>query len=356
MIYCLAIDWLAFFCESETGCLNEYIPDFGYRLEPHGTRQYRQLITVTLHGIDLFEVQQLPCSSILNSKSMIIKVCNRWLYQGGLWYLVNKFLSLHRIRVLNISRVDICADFNNFHGGLSAVSLIEGFLSAKYRHIGRGIGNAHFNHFSKKDGKFSRSHVNYTGLSFGSNESAARAYLYNKSFELMTVKDKPWIREMWKECGLENTPQKPVWRLEISIKSKGMKFKDKEKSDIIKIDENNVQNSDFIKLMYHTFVHSLFSFVRNRESITNISREPRMQLFNGEPFVKRCALSNESAGNRAERILIKALWQMSEKYRGNNVVEDEGISKLLATNLAQNTGLLQWLIQKRETWSQPNKQ
>lgn len=356
MNYCLAIDWLSFFCECDLGYINEYIPDFGYRLAPHGTRQYRQLITVTLRGIDLFEVQQQPCSSILNPKSLIIKVCNRWLYQGGLWYLVNKFLSLNHIRVLNISRIDICADFNAFHGGLSPVSLIEGFLSAKYRHIGRGIGNAHFNHFAKREGKYSRSHVNYTGLSFGSNESAARAYLYNKSFELLTVKDKPWVREMWQECGLSNTPQAPVWRLEISIKSKGMQFRDKETSDIIKIDENRVQHSDFVKLIYHTFVYSLFSFVRNREGITNISREPRMQLFSGEAYLKRCALSSQSAGNRAERILIKSLWQLSEKYHGNDIVNDEGISKLLATNLAANTGLLQWLMDKRETWNKPTKQ
>lgn len=355
MKYALAIDWLALYCQSETGQINQYLPRYGFVIAPHGTRQFRQLITVTLDGRDLFEVQQVPCSNILKPRTMIIKVCNRFLYTGSLFFLLNRFLEENHLQVLNISRLDICADFNTFANNLQPISLIKKFLSAEFRHIGRGIGSAYFNHFAKKESEYSRSYLNYTGLSFGSNESSARAYLYNKSFELMTVKDKPYIKEFWKECGLTNTPMCPVWRLEISIKSKGMRFVDKSTMQEITISGELIEQNDMLSLVFHTFAKSLFSFVRNHSAIKNITREPRIELFNGEPTLIRTVLCKKSAGNRTERILIKQLWQLSQVYSGNEIVEDEGITKILAAELAHCTGLTEWLGKKKDTWETPKR-
>lgn len=355
MIYALSIDWLSLYCESDTGEICQWIDRYTYEVAPHGTRQFKQLIYVRMDGEDFAEVQQIPCSHILKNRTLIVKFCNRFLYSRGLWYLVHRFIEGNGLRVLNISRIDLCADFNTFHNGLHPLSLIKGFMGSTYRHIGRGLGSSHFNHFARKEGKCSRSYLNYTGLSFGTNESAAKVYLYNKSFELMTVKDKPWIRQLWQLAGLQNDKENNVWRLEVSIKSKGMQFKDKATGDIHKLQTDNLQESHYLSLVYHTFIRALFSFIRNREGITNISREPRIKLFNGEPYLSRVVLNNDSAGNRMERILIKQLWQMADTYRGNDIVEDEGISKLLATNLAQNTNLSEWLADKSKKWVKPTK-
>lgn len=355
MIYALSIDWLSLYCESDTGEISQYIDRYTYEIAPHGTRQFKQLIYVRMDGEDFAEVQQIPCSNILKTRTLIVKFCNRFLYSGALWYLVNRFLEQNKLRVLNVSRVDLCADFNTFHKGLHPISLIKGFLSSTYRHIGRGLGGSYFNHSARKEGKYSRSFLNYTGLSFGSNESAAKVYLYNKSFELVTVKDKPHIRQLWQNAGIKNDRENDVWRLEISIKSKGMQFKDKKTKDVHKLSTQKLTENQYLSLIYHTFVKSLFSFIRNRDGITNVSREPRLQLFNGEPFLERCVLNRQSEGNRAERILIKQLWQMSDTYRGNDIIEDEGISKLLATNLAKNTNLTEWFNVKSKTWKVPTK-
>lgn len=355
MIYALSIDWLSLYCESDTGEICQYVDRYTYEIAPHGTRQFKQLIYVRIDGEEFAEVQQIPCSNVLKSRTLIVKFCNRFLYSKALWYLVSRFLEQNKLRVLNISRVDLCADFNTFHRGLHPISLIKGFLSSTYRHIGRGLGSSHFNHSARKEGKYSRSFLNYTGLSFGTNESASKVYLYNKSFELVTVKDKPHIRQLWQLAGLKNDRDNDVWRLEVSIKSKGMQFKDKKTKDVHKLSTENLTENQYLSLIYHTFVRSLFSFIRNRDGITNVSREPRLQLFNGEPFIERCVLNQQSAGNRTERILIKQLWQMCDTYRGNDIVEDEGISKLLATNLAQNTNLSKWLANKSKTWKQPTK-
>lgn len=362
MTYALSIDWLSFFCSSSKGELLDYITQspnetfsWSYEKADHGTRQFKELVNVYKDDDLMFEVQQIPCSSILEPRSMIVKVANRYLYSAGLWFYIDTFFSQQNISILNISRIDICADFNCFSNNLHPIALIRGFLNSKYRHIGRGIGNAYFNHAARKEGKYSRSFLNYTGLSFGSNESAARAYLYNKSFELKTVKDKPYIRNLWSKCGLINNDEVNVWRLEVSIKSKGMNFKDKRTKQKVTICKEMMCENVNLSLIYFTFVKSLFSFVKNSPCITNISRVPRIELFQGEPYISRGVLPNESGGDRTERILIKQLWQMSMRYRGNELVEDEGVTKLLASNLASNTGLTDWLAKKSITWERPHK-
>lgn len=355
MRYALSIDWLAFYCTSSTGLLNEYRDYWTYRHAEHGTRQFKQLVYVQLEGEEFAEVQQEPCSSILKNGSVIVKICNRFLYSRGLWYLVDKFLSDHDLHIQNLSRIDICADFNSFANGLQPISLISGFLSSKYRHIGRGIGAAYFNHFAKREGKHSKSYLNYTGVGFGSKKSDCKAYLYNKSFELLTVKDKPHIRQLWRECGLICDGSRDVWRLEISISSKGMRFKDKTTGEKYTISRSKVGENRELSLIYFAFVRALFSFVVNRPNITNISREPRIELFNGEPYICRSVLGSDSEGNRTERILIRQLWQMSETYRGRAIVEDEGVSKQLAIELAQSCGLSDWLQEKKYSWDKPKR-
>lgn len=355
MKYALSIDWLSFYCVSTSGVLDESVHKYGYELAPHGTRQFKQLIYCTLNGEEFAEVQQIPCSHILKEGSLIVKFCNRFLYHLNLWHYVAEFMQLHQLRILNVSRVDICADFNTFKNGLHPISLVKGFLDSTYRHVGRGNGSAYFNHFSRKEGKCSKSYLNYTGLKFGSRESAATVYLYNKSFELLTVHDKPHIRKLWDKVGLQNTKDCPVWRLEVSITSKGMKFKNKESGQEVTISRDLLTVDDDLSIIYHTFVRSLFSFVKNREGITNITREPRIELFNGEPFITRTTTSYGDAGDRAERILIKQLWQMCDKYRGSEILADEGVAKMLGVELARSCDLTEWLERKQNVWSKPKR-
>lgn len=355
MKYALSIDWLSFFCESDSGVLDESVERYEYERAEHGTRQFKELMTCKLGEEEFAEVQQVPCSSLLRERTLIVKICNRFLYHVNLWHLVDEFMSLHKLRVLNLSRVDICADFNSFHKGLQPITFIRGFLLSVYRHVGRGDGASYFNHFAYKEGKESRSSLVYTGLKFCSKQSAANVYLYNKTYELMTVHDKPHIRKLWQKVGLTNTVKQPVWRLEVSIYSKGMRFKNKETGEDVKITQDLLCKPEGVSLIYHTFVKSLFSFVRNRAGITNITREPRVQLFNGEPCIVRTTTSHGDSGDRTEKILIKQLWQMSDKYRSSEILADEGIAKLLSAELTRSCDLEEWFEEKSKKWRKPKR-
>lgn len=351
MLYVLSIDWLSVYgiYSGKDGDIWQPMPgcDFTYKLESFGTRSFSRFHRVRRAnkegGFDEFaEVQSVPYSSILPPYAIIVRFVNRFLYSPDFWTLANQFCEINQIDIRGISRIDIAADFNQF-ATIDPRALIEGFAAKKYRHIGRGVGSLGFNHGVVR-GDYG---VNYTGLTFGTHASDAHCYLYDKTFELLTQGDKPWIKERWKRVGLDI---RKVWRLEVSIKSGGLRFKDKATKQTILVDVDMASEGDSLDKIYHTFVRKLFSFVVNRPNIKNITREPRLVLFEDKPAFDRGALSNLSPGNRMERILIKQLWQMSDVYRGYVMYGAKEDAHRFATSLAVSTGLYHWLQEKKIEW------
>lgn len=353
MIYVLSIDWLSIFCiyNGEGDTWHPVIGGgFDYKKEDFGTRCFSSFHRVRIAneegGWDEFaEVQSVPYSSILPPYAIIVRFVNRVLYMPNFWDVAQRFLSDNKIEVRGISRIDLCADFNQF-ACIDPRALIEGFASKKFRHIGRGVGSLAFNH-GVIGGDYG---VNYTGLTFGTHSSDAHVYLYNKSFELLTQGEKPWIRERWSRCGLN---VREVWRLEVSIKSGGLKFKDKKTGNIVEVNESYIYDSLALDKVFHTFVKKLFSFVNNRQGIKNITREPRLKLFDERPTFDRGSIANTSPGNRMERILIKQLWQMSDVYRGAHIFGARDKAQSFARVLAASTGLYDWLEEKQTEWETP---
>ena len=353
MVYALSIDWLSIFCiydgEGDTWSPVESA-EFSYKREDFGTRCFsvfhRVRIANAEGGVDEFaEVQSVPYSSILPPYAIIIRFVNRALYMPDFYDVANRFMQLNYMSCRGLSRIDICADFNQF-ATITPKALIEGFAAKTLRHIGRGVGALYFDHrvVNKEYG------VNYTGLSFGTHASDAHVYLYNKSFELLTQGEKPWIREKWRRVGLD---VRNVWRLEVSIKSSGLKFKDRTTKEIIQIDASNVFDTPELDKIYHSFVKKLFSFIVNKKDIKNVTREPRIVLFDGRPAYDRGSICNLSASNRMERILIRSLWQMSDKYRGYGIASARDTARELAETLAASTGLHSWLEEKQNEWETP---
>lgn len=55
-----------------------------------------------------------------------------------------------------------------------------------------------------------------------------------------------------------------------------------------------------------------------------------------------------------ERILIKALYQLADRYRGTSIKDIELLSQTFAMELAESTGLNGWMSQKVGLWEKPN--
>lgn len=365
MIYAITIDWLSIHCHykpadaanfaawephdaTDSTLFGEY--PFKYRKADYGTRQFSRLYFVSMPNPegghdDFAEIQAEPHSGILNQASIIVRFVNRSLYTPDFWELAERLLSQNDFYFQGITRIDICADFNQF-ATYDPQSLILDFAGKKLRHVGRGVGALYFNHgvVKKQYG------VNYTGLSFGTHASDVRVYLYNKSFELLTQGDKPWIRDLWRRIGLD---QRNVWRLEVSIKSKGCKFKDKETGNQVTIDADAAKTDDELAKIYHTFRTKLFSFVKNHDHITNITREPRIVLFEDAPAYSRGCIRNVSAGNRLDKMMIKSLWLLSQTYRGSEPQDLQTIAQQLAMSIADATDLTSWLRDRFDQWDRP---
>lgn len=362
MLYVLSIDWLSLHCHANT---DDFSPrprrqenlldsadfrNWRWTKADYGTRQFARLYFVSMPNAaggydDFAEVQACPYSGILNPYSVIVRFVNRVLYLPDFWDLALHFLEDCQFMPQGITRIDICADFNDF-ATIAPLTLIESFASKALRHVGRGAGSLYFNHGVKR-GEYS---VKYTGLAFGTHGSDARVYLYDKSFELLCDKDKPYIRDIWKAAGLDVLH---VWRLEVSIKSGGATFKDKRTGERITIDTDNASDGKELAAIYHTFVQKLFSFVHNRPGIKNITREPRIKLFEDAPAYDRGVIRNVSCSNRTVRMLIKSLWQLADRFRGLDIADHSELAKEFAARVATSTDLSDWLQKKNPTWETP---
>lgn len=361
MKYGVSIDWLAFYVKFDSGHFERVaIPngafagtlDWGYRKAEHGTKQFGELWHIYHCGEPFAELQSEPYSGVLEQGTGIVKFDNRLLYTVNMWYYIDMFLLEHHISIISISRVDLCADFNRFKD-YDCIKFVSDFMTEKLRHKGRGVGASYFNHYATRNGKFSKAVLKYTGLSFGSRQSGVRVYLYNKSFELLTVKNKPYIRDFWQAAGLDIT--KDVWRLEVSITSGAKLFKCKQSGKRVEVSADGVRDGRELVKLYHTFVSKYFSFVRNRAGITNITREPVIPLFEGNAHYMHGTIRNKSCSNRTERVLIKQLWQMSERYRGQGLVAEKDFTRDLALSVANSCDLTNWLSRKSQIWGKVDK-
>lgn len=383
MIYVISIDWLAIHCHFAPA-LKPLVSDdtdrqeqpqtwspedtpsgkdlfagtfiWRYRQERFATRQFSELWRVSTPNVEggwdeFAEIQAHPFSGILNRNSVIVRFVNRALYLPDFWERAEDLLRANEFEFKGITRIDICADFNQFKT-MSAEELIAGFAAKKYRHVGQGVGALYFNHgiLADKMTKKRAYGVNYTGLSFGTHGSDFRTYLYNKSFELLTQGDKPWIRDRWRNVGLD---VQNVWRLEVSIKSAACKFKDRTTGRIVPIDKDAAADDDELGKIFHTFVRKKFAFVRNHPMISNISREPRLELFDRHPIYDHRTIRNISAGKRFEKMFIKALYLLGDLYRGQDIHDESLTAQSLAFDIAHSTDLSRWMSEKIPTWEKP---
>lgn len=334
------------------------IPGYQYEVQPYGSRQYAKIIFVYKAKEKIAEVQALPYSQIILYNSCVVKFENRLLYHVHGQGTMLTFLHDHMLQVKRVTRVDICADFNKFYC-YECVPFIKDFLSSKLRHIGRGSGQANFSHGSyvEKQTKQSKSFLNYGSMTFGKHSSDVRVYLYNKSKELAEVHDKPHIRDAWTEAGLLQPPDADVWRLEVSIKGQGIRYRNKETGEAEEITLETLFDDRMLRILYMTFVDAYFCFIRNREGITNITRErerAKLRLFGDDvPTISRAYLRPVTGSNRADRIFIKKLYLHADELRALDTPEWHLFGLNAAQKVAAATDLSDWLRDKAPDWEHP---
>lgn len=333
------IDWLSIYCScpGDFAAINEGHPLFEVRKLEYGTPQFTcaALIWDRRTKRNVAHVQWSPRARILSSGAVILKLANSSLYNPHLDIFINELLTMN-IVFKSISRIDIALDFNRFDNGWGCHDFILKFLNGKIKRKGHGKFATYG--IQTKDG------MTYTGLQFGSKTSSANVYLYNKTLELDTVKNKPHIREAWRLGGLDTT--RNVWRLEISYKSEALTFVDKNSGDMY--DFSQLETLNDYKTLFWTFCKKLFCFT-DPSTNNNVSRQEIIKLFNEDVDIDRKIWNFHNDSNISDRIFIKRLYQAEQYCRVDKHVKQQADEVL--QSVINSCHLRRWFDMKKESWS-----
>ena len=233
-VRCVNLDWLELYVLEPLGEPHtaDYFRQCGFsvRERDYGTRVYQQMFVLEDKlGEPFIEVRRAPKSvigqgGILMENASHIRLVNRYCYHNQAAQLMKEFINRYGYTDARISRVDVALDFVIFDSGDMPGKFLERFMQGRYCKINQANIHSH-----GTDGWGSRV---WNSVSWGSPKSQISTKFYCKSLELRQVKDKPYIRQAWFECGLISDPviplledvqdkdEKPdVWRIEFSITS-----------------------------------------------------------------------------------------------------------------------------------------
>lgn len=239
---------------------------FMWTKRPYGTKQFKSLFDIDLisedGAIEPFGVfMSVPTSDKWKPRTCSLKLANHLLYQdsGVTWYAaLNLFLQKYDIRVRNISRADIAADFIYLYNRVSGSQLANNILNFKWWKCGTVNISMHaslpysikwqrdFDHEGYEVECFLNNgqlQNRVETLTFGSGSSDVQVQLYDKTLELrksdVSVSPNPdspkvcakeYIRDAHKAAGVFDE-KRHTWRLEFRLKNEALFMYDMEKAE-----------------------------------------------------------------------------------------------------------------------------
>lgn len=263
------------------------------------------------------------CKRADRATSCQVKVDNSRLYYSGWAESLHALLRALRWRVQFVNRIDICADFNYFANGRLPLSFCQDYLSRPSKNRPSFI--RHSSNKVRAIATRTLRSLNYETLSWGTRDSAVQTNLYNKSLELETKCDKPWIRQRWVEGGLlhgEIDGKKHyVWRVEFSINPSALMILKSDCDEVIgNLNINNVCNPaalietwNVLHPRYFTF-HFLTRDASNDPKI-RVRDLPIVTLFEYDNCVKYKVkgLQYYHKSTRTDKLLIRRLLESIDR-------------------------------------------
>lgn len=335
MLHVISIDWLSLYCDfSEYQSREDYV----ISIMPYSTRQFKVIEEVIKDKEVIATIQRVSVSSVIKENTGIVKFNNRILYQKNAIEYVKEFLRRFKIKVLNVSRIDICADFNSFQTYVNPHDFIIDFIVGDILKNGRcefSLAGDH-NRFN---------YYNYFRV--GKKTSDVVVYMYNKSKEMRDVKFKHYIYKKWVKNGLD--VKKDVWRLEVSISGRGREYIDKDTGEIRDITLDSIYRAEGVAELFHMFINHYFKFKVNNGT-KNKTNMKDINLFNvNASAILTTPLPKYKDTTKADKVLCKTLYQYEKARREITPEEREASYKLLAGLMADPV-LKEYVQEKSEFW------
>lgn len=298
----LQVDWLQLNIRN-TGNGFKLHPDFELVDLNKPNSIFAKLYEWRYKGEKIGLLQAEPHSAIIDKNTLILQVENKLLYNSGIGVIMQNYLACNNWEFKGFTRLDIAFDFNHFKDGLHPQEFIKQFLSGQVRKTDKTKIST-----VAESGEHEGLHLlQYEYIRFGSGKSDLTYYLYNKSKELLDVKDKPYIREKWLKSGLKNVFD--VWRLEFRIRGNQKMIVDTFTGESKTLREFGLDllQPKSLETLFFSLAEKYFDF-RYHTHQANVSRLPRIELFTFKPYGSVIAsVPKKDSSGRADKVFIKKL-------------------------------------------------
>lgn len=304
------------------------------------TPLWQEVYAMRYQNRDIAELCRSPRSSALDKFGCTVKLSNRVLYSTKWLPILKGIISALGLKYVGITRLDLCADCNVLAGGRSVDSFLSDFLS----HTPLTPGHIIRSGSRKLTIQATRDKMGFTrisGMRWGSSGNDVGAYCYNKSLELLEVKDKPWIRETWEKNGLINAwtkeqwdelsdkmkqkkielgdsvdfIQTPVWRFEISIKGHAKDLLHIDTGELFKLSLDAMEQEYSIRDIFFYYAAKYLDFRINKGQ-KRLRDYVTLQLFENSPecTVRPVNINLYADTGRTEKVAANLLQKVQETY------------------------------------------
>lgn len=355
-VRCINYDWVEVYC-LEAEDLPPRTPEYyqgivgrnNVQVREYGTPMYNQMFTILFHRKPLLEVRRDPMSrrsngGIFPDNCCHVRLSNRVCYYPDPIGFLLSFLRKHHLQYISTKRIDICLDFNRFDGGDDPAAFLRRYHAGRYAKMYQREFADH-----GKDGWQSKL---YNSVKWGSLSSDITVKLYNKTMELNRAgKDKPYIREAWKRCGL--SLDKDVWRVEFSIQSQLKNMVKEDDGSIMPVDIMIFRTREDCLNMFMMLADRYFDFryVEKREDgrLQRKDRCSRKMLFDIKPEQQAYRPidipTQKSSLDKSLMMVVKRLAGLAIED-ANNVQDRNAIRRtcsIIVNNYAMNDFYLRWM-------------
>lgn len=328
---CVNIDWLEVFCMEPVAapCSPEYYIRQGYevRVRAYGTPQYEQMFTIYEDNFPLIEIRRKPYSikpqgGIFEPNACHLRLSNRTCYLADPVNFLRTFLITHRYTFVSLTRIDLCLDFNTFDNGRNPAGFVSDFMTERIAKISQSRLAAH--------GSDSWEGRVWNSLKWGAPTSIVSTKLYNKSLELQQVKDKFYIRDAWKDAGLDEN--RDVWRVEFSLKAAAQAQIDKQTGEYIPLSLTSYDTREKLWYQFSVLAQKYFHFKRcvwlRKKSGEQVrqrkDRCPDVPTFqyqqrDGEVYEPIRVLTKQPTPTRTDKLLVKRLQEIAAEATDRDV-------------------------------------
>lgn len=344
--YLISCDWLQVFGQLHQdvyGRAEIMSPSSAYTIQQqsYSTPVWNEVYIIYEGTIEVATLCRRPRITGMALKSASLKLANRVLYSNNWRNSLKSIMSVLNFEYIGITRIDLCYDCNRLYGGIDVHNFLFDFVTHApycYGHIIRSGSRC----MTMEATRSNNGALKISALRWGKKSSDKGAYCYNKSLELLQVKDKPWIREAWENAGLLNVWKKeqwdelpakeknrlnaigdsesfiqtPVWRFEVSIKGHGKDLLDMQTGNLFKMDLDAIGTQAGLEEMFYAYAEQVFDFRVSRGQTTIRNYEP-MQIFekSEQPVMaKPYRMSKLADTGRSEKMILNKLIKLQQTY------------------------------------------